>query len=162
MMSDDDDQSLNALPYAIFAATEDDLDDVFRIEKQFGVNAFSRGDFKGVLKKPCRIFNVIVNINEVVGYYILKWRRNTRVGWLYSIAVDLDHHRKGFGGMMLLDAIEESWWMGFKRLKLEVSDINPGAYQLYKKHGFVDTGFVDSYYPDGSNAIKMELKLRDS
>jgi len=46
-----------------------------------------------------------------------------------------------------------------ERIILEVSEKNTPALRLYEKVGFKRVGMRKNYYPDGSNALLMEVTL---
>jgi ribosomal-protein-alanine N-acetyltransferase len=55
--------------------------------------------------------------------------------------------------------IKELLSSGVKRVLLEVSEKNEPAKRVYEKAGFKPTGVRKNYYPDGSDAILMELNF---
>lgn len=79
---------------------------------------------------------------------------------LLMIAVDPARARSGVGCFLLGTAVEELKGRGFETVTLEVGAANRSALSFYKKFGFVEVGRRRNYYPDGTDAILMDLMLR--
>ena len=88
------------------------------------------------------------------------------VVWIVGNKADLhwleifeDFRQRGLGKEFLKLLLEELKKLGVKKLLLEVSESNIPAFRLYKNLGFLETGRRKGYYPDGSDAVLMEIPL---
>lgn len=137
-------------------AEPSDLEKIFEIEKQFGLDAFSRGTFKRQLGN---LFFCVLEVEGVLaGYYIGLTNSMWASVRLYSIAVDPVFQGRGFGKMMLADLKEKANRRGYSYIKLEVAEHNT-ARHLYESLGYRQVDFVEKYYADGGSAIVMRLDL---
>ena len=78
---------------------------------------------------------------------------------LHWLEIFEDFRGRGLGRELLKFLLEELKGRGVKKLHLEVSEKNLPALGLYKSFGFHEVGRRKNYYPDGSDAILMELPL---
>jgi len=96
---------------------------------------------------------------HITGYALIGVRKGSKIGRLYSIAVDKACAGRGVG-RLLLDASEQA----AKKRKcnlfaLEVRADNKRAIKLYKKNGYALIGRENDWYEDGGAALKFEKKL---
>ncbi len=90
------------------------------------------------------------------------------VVWIIGDEADLhwleifeEFRGRGLGRNFLKHLLEEMKKEGVKKLLLEVSDKNITALGLYRSFGFREVGRRKNYYSDGSDAILMELLLKE-
>lgn len=95
----------------------------------------------------------IIN-NDLVGYYILRKRRNPKLCGIQSFAVIEKYRNKGFGRTILRHSFDEARKKGFKYMNLGVFTSEKHAIKLYQSEGFKIVGTID----DGTRHI-MEKKL---
>jgi ribosomal protein S18 acetylase RimI-like enzyme len=90
----------------------------------------------------------------IIGVYILLPTRPSTVE-LVNIAVSEQHHGKGIGKLLVLDAIKVARTKGFKTIEIGTGNSSIGQLALYQKCGFriigVDLDFFVRHYP-------MEIK----
>jgi ribosomal-protein-alanine N-acetyltransferase len=67
--------------------------------------------------------------------------------------------RQGVARMLLHTAITEACARGATALFLEVSAANVAAQALYRQAGLTEVARRPGYYPDGSDAIVLRMKL---
>ncbi|GCE47442.1 ribosomal protein S18 acetylase RimI-like enzyme [Thermosporothrix hazakensis] len=77
-----------------------------------------------------------VSCREAVGVVRLDWDRNEWTCWLYSLIIKPEYRGRGYGRVLLEEAIrslphDEQW-----KVKLEVNTTNIPALQLYQSCGF--------------------------
>ena len=75
------------------------------------------------------------------------------------IAVDPERARRGVGKFLLEKNFEKLIGLAFETVTLEVSAANKAALALYFSLGFVEVGRRAKYYPDGTDAVLMDLKI---
>ncbi len=92
------------------------------------------------------------------GGFVL-WRVAADEAEILTIAVHPAARRQGLGRRLLVKAAEAAARAGATRLFLEVSDRNTAAAALYAACGFTPIGRRRRYYPDGSDAVVMQLPL---
>ncbi|MFA0823306.1 MAG: GNAT family N-acetyltransferase [Methanomethylovorans sp.] len=111
------------------------------------------------------IFYVIQYNGKSVGYcsyYIqptLSLRKIKRSAVIFSVAVDRDFSRKGFGEALLRESIKELKVNRIESIWLFVNAENNAAIGLYKKIGFESTDIIENMYGEGKNGCKMRLLL---
>jgi ribosomal-protein-alanine N-acetyltransferase len=137
-------------------AEASDLPNIFEIEKQFGLDAFSKNVFK---RQVGNSFFCVLEVEGVVaGYYLGLTNSMWASVRLYSIAVDPAFQNRGYGKMLLENFTEKSRKRGYSYIKLEVAEHNP-ARHLYESLGYRQVDFIEDYYADGGPAIIMRLDL---
>lgn len=133
------------------------LDDIYDIEiSSFSEEYFNKTQLKYLLTKAQSICVGIGVGSDLAAYAIALYRKNSKLGHVYSVAVNKNHRGKGIG-TKLLNLLE-------KKIKdqnlcgalLEVRYDNQTAINLYTKLGYVKTKLVQNYYNDGCTAIKMK------
>ena len=87
------------------------------------------------------------------------------VGWIVldelhilSIGADPGARRAGVGRALLGAAIAEARARGAVRALLEVGKKNAAAIALYRDFGFRVTRARTAYYPDGDDALELEVR----
>ncbi|MEK6558165.1 MAG: GNAT family N-acetyltransferase, partial [Candidatus Margulisiibacteriota bacterium] len=77
---------------------------------------------------------------------------------LVNIAVAKPLQNMGVGTQALHQLVETLKSRGVEKIFLEVKQTSP-AVEFYSNSGFVPAGTRKEYYPDGSNALRMERVL---
>jgi ribosomal protein S18 acetylase RimI-like enzyme len=136
-----------------------DLDDLARLEQErFPVDAFDRPTLERLLAGHTTVL-VAETGGRFTGSAIMLWRRGSRVGRLYSIAVP--ERAQGLGiGRRLLEACErEARRRDCTRVSLEVRAANERAIDLYARNGYRITEQLPGYYQDGADGVRMVKEL---
>lgn len=81
---------------------------------------------------------------------------------LVSIAVHPKFRRKGIATILLRETLRFLMTHNILELLLEVNRKNTEAIAFYSRLGFEKTGMLKKYYSDGSDAVRMRLKLNVS
>lgn len=142
-------------------AKKKDLNGILNVEKE---------SFEDFLRyKPSEMFYLLFEANsegwvaevgsEIVGYYILLFRKNAKVARLYSIAVAKTWREKGIGHALLQHAEKRAVERGCDTMHLEVKTTNQNAIALYTKNGYTPIEFLPNYYKEGVHGIRMKKKL---
>lgn len=127
----------------IHPMTENDLDEVLRIERQAFSNPWSRYDF--ALSMGTRFCSIVARRNgDIVGYAVsLVSGEEMHIG---DLAVDRKWRRKGIGGILLMNLLDRARSQGLRRVTLEVRMSNEPAQHLYTKYGFINIAIRRKYY----------------
>jgi ribosomal-protein-alanine N-acetyltransferase len=78
---------------------------------------------------------------------------------IYSIAVDRNFRRKGFGEKLLAESVKEMKLNKISSVLLYVDIKNPPAIRLYEKVGFRIVKEIDDVCGQNEKCYEMELKL---
>ena len=90
---------------------------------------------------------------------ILLFRNGSSIARLYSVSVAPAARGKGLGAALLCAAEHCAREQGAKRMRLEVRVTNKSAHRLYEAAGYRVIARLESYYPDGEAAHRMEKVL---
>ena len=90
---------------------------------------------------------------------VLLFRQGSDIARLYSIAVAEAARGKGLGARLLAACEEQALARGCRALRLEVRATNKSAHRLYDAAGYRVIARLESYYPDGEAAHRMEKVL---
>ncbi len=117
-------------------------------------------ELKNLLQKDFAKVHLLLCGDLPLGYAVV---------WIVGGEADLhwleifeEFRGRGLGREFLKLLLEELKGKGVKRLLLEVSDKNIPAIGLYRSLGFLESGRRRNYYPDGSDALLMELHLGET
>jgi ribosomal-protein-alanine N-acetyltransferase len=80
---------------------------------------------------------------------------------IVTIAVDPAWRGHRLGKWLLLTLMAEARERGAQMVTLEVRPSNQSARALYERVGFVQTGYRKRYYPNGEDALILELSEVD-
>ncbi|WP_022732476.1 peptidase C39 family protein [Thalassospira lucentensis] len=141
-------------------AHDGDLDALCDIEnRSFDIDRLSRRAFKRFIGSETARLRVAESNGAVVGYALVVFRSNVALARLYSMAVDPNFRQKGIGRALVRQAEELSLDYGAPILRLEVSQGNAVAIALFHGAGYREFALYPDYYPDHSDALRMERVL---
>ncbi|HWD84600.1 MAG TPA: N-acetyltransferase [Solirubrobacteraceae bacterium] len=83
--------------------------------------------------------------DRVAGFLIARRWENRSTGYVDLLAVDPDHHGRGIGHALLLDAFTAFAAAGLTEAQLSVSSVNPRALALYRSAGMTPRFRHDIY-----------------
>jgi len=135
------------------AAAEADVPAIAAIESATFPGPWSERTFCLELENDISTFKVLVLGDVVIGYYDI-WMCGGEAH-LLNVAVAAVHRRRGYGEMMLKDAVREARRAGAKQIVLEVRMSNVAAISLYEKYDFRKVTQRRRYYADGEDADIM-------
>ncbi len=136
-----------------------DIDALLAIESRFPSDQLSRRSFRRAIGGPSQALLVAESRNEIAGYALVLFRRNSRVARLYSIAVATAHTGRGLGATLLGAAEDRARARGCDEMRLEVDPANRAATTLYQQAGYVETGRLPAYYENGRPAVRFARRL---
>lgn len=94
---------------------------------------------------------------EKVVSFLFAWSADC-VGSIHWMGVAPEYRKKGYGDKLLAEAIRRFTNKGCYEVKLFTYSAEKSAYDLFQKHGFKETAFVDSRF-FGVNIILMVRKI---
>ena len=137
-----------------------DLQDILALEAFFGEHErWTRAMWSAEFGWPDRRVIVVREDGCVVGAATFQLIGD--VSDLHRIVVHSSHQRRGLATAMLADGIGWARCCGADRVLLEVRADNAPAVALYLKHGFAVIAERRDYYAPGSDALVLELSLKE-
>lgn len=140
--------------HAIADMTARDLDAVERIARGTFRPPWTRAALEAELSRAISRCRVIRDRDGSVIAYAISWIVGPEQE-LLAIATDPAHRRRGLGGRLLRDLLEEGHARGAHECFLEVRPSNVPAITLYGAHGFEVLDVRTRYYEDGEDAWIM-------
>ena len=122
--------------------------------------------YESLLEELPEAFIVAEISGKIVGYIMCKIEHGfsnfkklgfVKKGHVVSIAVIDEHRRKGFGSILVDEAVKGVKTIQGSELYLEVRCSNNDAVRLYEKLGFSITQKLKAYYRDGEDAYVMAI-----
>ena len=137
--------------------SEEDISQVFEIEKENFNNPWTRDQFLGCLKKKINFSNyVYCKSTKVIGYLVAENIINEV--HLYKIAVEKKYQNNKVGLKLIEYMIQDSRINRKVKVCLEVDSSNAPAIKLYNKLGFEVVGMRKKYYKT-RDAILMDMGI---
>lgn len=141
-------------------AQEADFDTLVALERDtFVSDRMSPRQWRFHLDNPHARVRVLQLDAEICGASVLFYRRGSGIARLYSMAVARAQRGRGFGELLLCDAIDLARDRGAKEMRLEVREQNASARRLYERHGFTLWRRLPAYYEDGSDGMRLRCVL---
>lgn len=138
---------------------EEDLDEVFEIEKLCFSYPWTKSLFINELKNPYSHAYVLRSHEHKVIGYIIFWIIMEE-GHILNIAIHPEWRNKGYGSLLLKFSLDILRRHSGKVMTLEVRKSNIPAISLYKKFGFKIVGIRKNYYiSNGEDALVMEKEF---
>lgn len=126
----------------------------------FTQDQFSERQWHYLLKSPTTLIWVITeNDFQILGAAVILIRKTSRNARLYSFAIHPDARKKSYAKQLHQRIIEDLKTFHFQKMTLEVRENNNIAQHFYESIGYKKTGTILNYYPDGIDAVKMQLDL---
>jgi [ribosomal protein S18]-alanine N-acetyltransferase len=144
-----------------------DIDGVMILEHASFPDPWQRSLYERELKSNrFSHYHVIVPLPEdnsqpaVLGYGGY-WLMGTEAH-IVTLAVHPDWRGKSLGKWLMLTLVDEAREQGAESVTLEVRPSNEAALSLYRGLGFVSVGQRKRYYPNGEDALLLELSDLDT
>jgi ribosomal-protein-alanine N-acetyltransferase len=130
------------------------------IDKQaFNASAWSLPTFWSELTQRNRYYLALVDENkEIMGFGGIAF--NGADADIQTMVIKPEFQKKGYGKKLLDALLEKVYENKSKRVFLEVVAENKPAISLYLSRKFEQIAQRSNYYPDGSDAVIMQLDLR--
>jgi ribosomal protein S18 acetylase RimI-like enzyme len=133
-----------------------DLEQVLLLERlSFSPrDAYNRRQFRHLLTRAQGVVLVDGEPGALRGFLVLLWRRGSRVGRIYDLAVHPQHRRQGVAQRLVEHALATARQRGMLWLRLEVSERNVAARALYEGLGFSVVRRLPDYYERGEDGLR--------
>ena len=124
--------------------------------------------YESLLEELPEAFIVAEISGKIVGYIMCKMEHGfsnfkklgfVKKGHVVSVAVIDEHRGKGFGSVLVNEAIKVVKIRQCSELYLEVRCSNNDAVRLYEKLGFSIIQRLKAYYRDGEDAYVMAIEI---
>jgi ribosomal-protein-alanine acetyltransferase len=138
-----------------------DLAALLALEQQsFTTDRLSRERFQHWFRATNATFLVCADAqDQVAGYALILYRRNSRKARLYSIVVSEEHRGHGLAQQLLKEGEKVAGLRGCLQLYLEVRPDNDAAIKLYEHSGYARAGILNQFYEDGTDALRFAKNL---
>ena len=144
----------------IRAARLEDVSALCALENRcFDIDRLSERSFRHLLTRGKAALLVYALDEQLVGYSLVLFHRNTPMARLYSLAVDPGCRGKGIAGLLMAASEKDALEHGVVSMRLEVHVNNNSAIALYRKRGYREFALVEDYYEDHAAAVRMEKPL---
>ena len=132
----------------------------YEIDKQvFNASAWSLPTFWSEFTQRNRYYLALVDEKkEIVGFGGIAF--NGADADIQTMVIKPEFQKKGYGKQLLDALLEKVKENNSKRVFLEVVAENKPAISLYLSRKFEQIAKRSNYYPDGSDAVIMQLDLR--
>ena len=132
----------------------------YEIDKQvFNATAWSLPTFWSEFTQRNRYYLALVDEKkEIVGFGGIAF--NGADADIQTMVIKPEFQKKGYGKQLLDALLEKVKENNSKRVFLEVVAENKPAISLYLSRKFEQIAKRSNYYPDGSDAVIMQLDLR--
>lgn len=136
----------------------EDIERVVEIENSSFSCPWSKKSFMYALESDYSYMITAKSSEKIFGYAGMYSVRGE--GYIYNIAVDKYHRKRGIGTLLLSDLIRYSKESKLSFLSLEVRESNVSAIDLYLKLGFINQGVRKKFYDKPTeNAVIMTIFL---
>eukprot|EP00834_Sanchytrium_tribonematis_P004446 NODE_219_length_12440_cov_2.445588.p11 type:complete len:149 gc:universal NODE_219_length_12440_cov_2.445588:8509-8063(-) len=99
--------------------------------------------------------------NQMAGGLICRLESDRNRGYIAMLAVEPHYRRQGLAKKLVKHAILHFHkFDGVKEIVLETELSNKGAMKLYTSFGFIRDKYLQRYYMNGSDAVRLKLFLR--
>ncbi|QJD87230.1 ribosomal protein S18-alanine N-acetyltransferase [Cohnella herbarum] len=136
-----------------------DIDAIVDIEREAFTAPWSAEAFRNELTHNLFAKYMVMELDEDVIGYGGMWLIIDEAH-VTNIAVRAEYQGKGYGKSLLREMMRTAYFLGARRMTLEVRVSNERAQSLYRKMGFVPSGVRPAYYSDNlEDALIMWAEL---
>ena len=145
---------------SIRPATQADIDALVALEASFPEeDRFDRRTWRRLLSGHASVLVCAPPREGLLAAAVMLYRKGAAVGRLYSITVAPEARGKGLARALMAACEADAAERGARAVRLEVRSSNSSAIRLYEAGGYRVIATLESYYPDGEAALRMEKSL---
>ncbi len=132
-------------------------DDIASVAAIGGPTRMSEEQLRAEIRRPwARIW--VMREDDGVVAYVVAWHVTDELHVL-NVATRQDRRRRGIARALMTEVVKYARQQRIGRVLLEVRRSNRAAISLYRGTGFFVIGVRARYYPDGEDALDMNLTL---
>ena len=158
--------------YFLRVAKKEELAQILAIYSSIFKDPVEEKHLESLYSSFPQLFFVLVINDRIIGYLVykilpaFKWQSGPHLIWelwLYSIAINPDHRKKGLGKMALLETMRFLRESGPSTMKLYVNETNQGAINLYRDLGFriIGNNASDEKIEMSVNLLELDFTIYD-
>jgi len=102
---------------------------------------------------------VAAGTSGLVGYSFGVPSTDRTYAWLLGLAVDPNHRKQGHGTRLTRETLNLLGTMNVADVHLTVEPDNDAATRLYRRFGFLESGFRRNYFGPGEHRLVMSRRL---
>lgn len=137
---------------------ERDAEQLAEIEKEAFTSPWSQQAFLNeVRENKLARYLVVEDQGKILGYAGMWLIINE--AHITNIAVREEYRGRGIGNLLVQGLISLAMLMEIEAMTLEVRVSNKIAQDLYKKHGFIESGIRPKYYDNKEDALIMWKRI---
>lgn len=141
-------------------ATEADIGALTALETSFPEeDRFDRRTWRRLLAGHASVLVCDTPRDGLLAAAVMLYRKGASVARLYSLTVAPEARGKGIARTLLAACEADAAERGALAVRLEVRASNSSATRLYEAGGYRVIATLESYYPDGEAALRMEKYL---
>lgn len=141
-------------------ATAADIDALITLESGFPEeDRFDRRTWRRLFAGNARILVCAAPRDGLLAAAVMLYRKGARIARLYSITVATAARGQGLARQLLVACEADATARAAAAVRLEVRSSNSSAIRLYEAAGYRVIATLESYYPDGEAALRMEKSL---
>ena len=141
-------------------ATAADIDALVALEASFPEeDRFDRRTWRRLLCGHASVLVCDTPKDGLLAAAVMLYRKGARIARLYSITVAPEARGKGLARALMAACEADAAERGARAVRLEVRSSNSSAIRLYEAGGYRVIATLESYYPDGEAALRMEKSL---
>lgn len=136
-----------------------DLSEIFHVQKEiFGEDALLMEWIEDFYGSDAIFHKIETHEKELIGVICIQ-TDNSITAYMYVLFIKPEYQRKGLGGKLLKNTLEEVRNQNYTRVSLHTKDYNETGINFYKKFNFVIAKKIEKYYRSGDNSYEMILDL---
>lgn len=144
-------------------ATAADIDALVALEAGFPAeDRFDRRTWRRLMAGKTAILVSESERDGLLAAAVMLYRQGARTARLYSLTVSPEARGKGLARQLLAACEADAAARGASAVRLEVRASNSSALRLYEAGGYRVIATLESYYPDGEAALRMEKSLNSA
>lgn len=120
---------------------------------------YQASHFRYIIQHANADLLVVGTAKDICGYALMLYRKGSKYGRLYSIAVAAGHRKKGLGRKLFNAAERAAYLRRCHTLHLEVRADNKRNQRIYRRWGCRKTAVYPQHFPDKVDAIRMDKCL---
>lgn len=141
-------------------ATQADIGALTALEASFPEeDRFDRRTWRRLLAGHASVLVCDTPRDGLLAAAVMLYRKGAAVARLYSITVAAEARGKGIARALMAACEADATERGARAIRLEVRATNSSATRLYEAGGYRVIATLESYYPDGEAALRMEKYL---